>query len=161
MANASPSTKKTRRRTRDMSPRIHPGVEVHSAPQVYSDASGAPAVLAHRGFVFALDMLGEVKLRLIGGDGMTGTRVRSKIARDLCLHAYLTLLDARVDDDWRERNVRLYDDADDKEPSALAAACAELGMTLSAEERAGLHAYADAALPQGSTLARLRAEEES
>jgi hypothetical protein len=67
---------------------------------------------------------------------------------------------ARVDDDQRA-HIRLYDDdADDKEPSDLAAACAELGMTLSAEERAGFHAYADAALPQGSTLVRLRTGEE-
>ncbi len=43
------------------------------------------------------------------------------------------------------------------QPSELAVACIELGMTLSAEERAGLRAYADAAPPRGSTLARLRA----
>ncbi len=111
MANTNTSPKTTRRRTRVVGPSIHPGVEIRLAPRVYPDASGAPAVLAYRGFAFALDMLGEVKLRLIGGDGTTGTRVQSKIARDLCLHAYLTLLDAAVDDDWRERNIHLYDDA--------------------------------------------------
>jgi len=71
------------------------------------DASGAPAVLECDGFVFAFDMLGEMKLRLIGG---SGSRTASKVARDVCAHAYLTLLETRVELAWREKNIRMYDE---------------------------------------------------
>jgi hypothetical protein len=85
---------------------INPRVNVRSF-EIMSDASGAPSVLAYDGFTFVFDMLGELKLRLIGG---TGSRTASKIARDVCTHAYVTLLEQRVDVAWREANVRMYED---------------------------------------------------
>lgn len=107
-------------------PSINPLVQIRSPICVYPDASGAPAVLAYRGFAFALDMLGEVKLRLIEGSNMIGTRIQSKVARDACLTAYLALLDERVDESWRERNVRLYDDEQDTCPSTHGHYCCVL-----------------------------------
>jgi hypothetical protein len=125
------STKSRRRPARGG---IHPGVEVRSAPHVYPDASGAPAVLAYRGFVFALDMLGEVKLHLIGEGAGLG-RVESKIARDVCLAAYLTLLGERVDEDWRARNIRLYDD----EPGTCPSTHGQYRCALAAGHDGDLH----------------------
>lgn len=87
---------------------VHASVVVRSL-EVMGDASGAPAVITCDGFAFAFDMLGEVTLRLIGSTSR-GTRIQSKIARDLCTHAYVTLLEKQVDATWREANIRMYDD---------------------------------------------------
>jgi hypothetical protein len=86
---------------------INPRVHVRIM-DVMSDASGAPAVLQYDGLIYRFDMLGELKRELLGG---TGTRVASRIALEVCTHAYVTLLETRVDAAWREANARMYDDA--------------------------------------------------
>lgn len=80
--------------------------------EVMPDGSGAPAVLEYRGFAFAFDTLGIMTLRLLRVPE-SGTRIGSKIARDVCKHTYVTLLETRVDDAWRTLNILMYDDYDE------------------------------------------------
>lgn len=78
--------------------------------EVMPDASGAPAVLEFRGYAFALDQLGETTVRVVEAPP-DATRAACRVARSMCEHAYATLLECRVTEDWRERNALMYDDA--------------------------------------------------
>lgn len=85
---------------------INPHVTVRTF-EIMSDASGAPAVLEYRGLTYRFDTLGGLKRELIGG---TGTRLGSRVALDVCTHAYVTLLEKHVNETWREANARMYDE---------------------------------------------------
>lgn len=83
---------------------LNPRVIVKSF-EVMQDGSGAPCVLQFNGFTLQFDQLGEMKCNLISG---TGSRTASKVARDVCIHAYLTLLEKHVDVEWRVLNADMY-----------------------------------------------------
>jgi hypothetical protein len=85
---------------------INPSVNVRVALRVFDDASGAPAVLEYRGYAFACDCLGEIKMRLIAP--VSGTRLANRIAADVVRTAYGQLLEQATNDDWRTRNASMY-----------------------------------------------------
>lgn len=77
-----------------------------SSIQVYSDASGCPAVISCGSYVYAFDMLGEIKQNLL--KPVYGSRKESKIASSRCLAAYKKELAKHVDAEWLARNATLY-----------------------------------------------------
>ncbi len=86
---------------------INPHVTVKSFV-VYPDASGANGLYEYRGFRFVFDCLGEIKCNLVGAPG-GATRIAGKVAKSVCEHAYLTMLEAAVNEDWRTANAQMYD----------------------------------------------------
>jgi hypothetical protein len=76
--------------------------------RVFEDASGAPAVLTYKGYMYACDFLGEAKFNLIGYPKM-GSRTESKIAARECRFAYVQMLLAATTQEWRERSKALYE----------------------------------------------------
>lgn len=73
----------------------------------YSDASGAPVVLAHGGYVFAMDFIaGEITCNCIRP--ASGSRTSSKIAAAKVRARYQHMLDRDTTAEWRARNVALY-----------------------------------------------------
>lgn len=76
--------------------------------RVFSDASGAPAVIAHDGYAFAFDMLGRVTVSCIRP--LFGTRISCERAKDLCEREYAKLIAERVDAEWLARNAAMYAD---------------------------------------------------
>lgn len=74
--------------------------------QVFPDASGAPAVIAYRGFVYACDHVGAPKLHAI--QLPRTTRRERLIAQSVCEAAYRELLAANVDDTWVAANLAMY-----------------------------------------------------
>jgi hypothetical protein len=73
----------------------------------YSDASGAPAVLSHGGYVFAMDFIaGEVTCNCIRP--ASGSRTASKVAVAKVRANYKRMIERDTTADWRARNVALY-----------------------------------------------------
>lgn len=75
--------------------------------QVYSDASGAPAVYECNGFRFQFDMLGEVKVNLLNSGSAYVSRKALKIAREACITAYCTEL-SYLSSEWFHANAAMY-----------------------------------------------------
>ena len=74
--------------------------------KVYSDASGAPAVVESGGYVFACDTLGRVSLTCIRP--RSGSRIASKIAARKAEAAYVAARDAEISVEWLAQNLSLY-----------------------------------------------------
>ncbi len=73
---------------------------------VHSDASGAPAVIHCGPYIYAFDILGEVKQNAISQANSFGKERRVAAAR--CLSTYNRELSKRVDAAWRAKNSELY-----------------------------------------------------
>jgi hypothetical protein len=74
--------------------------------QVFSDASGAPAVVSYGRYTFAFDTLGAVKCNLV--KPVSGSRIEHKIALNVCTKAYMAARDSVVDAAWLARNAAMY-----------------------------------------------------
>lgn len=73
--------------------------------QIYSDASGAPAVVDSDGYVYTMDTIkGEITCTCIRP--VSGSRVASKIAAEQARRAYVAA--RQVDAEWLGRNVEMY-----------------------------------------------------
>jgi hypothetical protein len=70
---------------------------------IYSDASGAPALVTVDGVRFAVDWLGEIRMNGTG----TGRKPNKRQAA-IAERAYRAALIARVDASWIEENRRMY-----------------------------------------------------
>lgn len=84
----------------------NPGTANLETYTLHDDASGMPCVLSYRGYVFACDFLGEVKINLI--HPASGSRRDSKIAADVVRRAYAAMVAQDTDADWIERNRAMY-----------------------------------------------------
>lgn len=73
--------------------------------EIYTDASGAPALVACAGFVFACDCLGTIRVNLVSG----GARKPSKRVLGMVRWAYGKALDDATDDGWRAQNRAMYE----------------------------------------------------
>lgn len=74
--------------------------------EIYTDASGAPAVLRYNGYAFAFDCLGEITCNNIAP--CYGSRRACKVAHQICEREYRALLDANTTAEWRAANIALY-----------------------------------------------------
>lgn len=70
--------------------------------KVYSDGSGAPAVVTVGGATFACDFLGDVRCRLVSH------RKPPRWAPVAARRAYLDELGKRASADWFEKNRAMY-----------------------------------------------------
>lgn len=73
--------------------------------EIYADASGAPALIQIGGFRFSCDLLGEIKLNLVGGPS---GRTENRIAADRARAFYRATLDEKTTAEWRAANAALY-----------------------------------------------------
>lgn len=74
--------------------------------QVFSDGSGAPAVVSYNGYAFAFDFLGEIKCNLVRP--VSGTRIQARIAKETCERAYRQRLEEVADSAWLALNAEMY-----------------------------------------------------
>lgn len=77
--------------------------------RVFSDGSGAPALVTFQGYTFSCDFLGERKMNLVGGP-RTMSMIEHKIAVDVCRKGYDEYLETAVDAAWRALNAAMYAD---------------------------------------------------
>jgi hypothetical protein len=84
--------------------KLPPGVDAGPI-RVFTDASGAPAVMRCNGFSWAFDCLGKITCNLIGG---SGSLVGFQVALDKASRAYAMVLADAVNADWIQRNATLY-----------------------------------------------------
>ena len=88
--------------------------ERHGAPvvqlqDVYSDGSGAPALVEHMGFTWSFDTLGDVRHSLVRGPGGAGPKsvARNRSVRE-SQAAYEKALARAVPPGWLEMNREMY-----------------------------------------------------
>lgn len=72
--------------------------------EVFSDGSGAPAVVTVGNFRYACDFLGQSKLTLLGSKVPRDHRRYADLARE----AYLDALFCATDEEWLQANRAMY-----------------------------------------------------
>lgn len=77
--------------------------------KIFSDGSGAPALVSYNGYKFACHFAGAPRLTLIGGPKPMSV-IEHKIAVDVCRKGYEEYIAQNTTEEWRALNRVMYAD---------------------------------------------------